>query len=596
MSLVSDQLCLLFSAVARNARPWISEAALSDAACAGLRGSCASLADSCCGLLGACSCFAAKAGQSAVPLARFGYLSVKDALGCLQPCLWNGYAQSVRLPLNNQSLTALETLLLLALSGNWPRHPVSSPLKPLQAGHRRNLSPSSASSADNIALRGSSYVEHVNRQRKWLEDAASAATDLREMLDCVQSRRLDLMRAGRASLEDEAYKLLVDLKKALLLLQYTFLCGKLDSLNASPRSNSIGHEWLEWDWSELKSSAKKFKDTWEWLRYSLSSVAALSGNLDRVKLFIRNLDPGNIKKATQHDRNQSLSIAIRPQTAQQQPSLIDVLSPTDELAAATRGTTARLLQRASELDLTQNNLGCDGARVLKVLAEEGLPQLKRLNVGKNRLRRAGVVALCSIQSDTLEELDLSRNNIKSSTLTCDEMVHALTKVCRVKRLRLNDNQVVASKGFSRFAGALLANKTLKRLDLRDNEIGDEGMKVLFEGLQEEQELTELLLENNGFTDLGLGYVLSLMNSHGSLNVSTTTDSCSLMNTTKYTLTKLQLWLEPILLAFEFVSEPLQLLSFPFSLTLPWSSETTVSTPQSKYVWSSVQVRVFRERI
>jgi hypothetical protein len=92
------------------------------------------------------------------------------------------------------------------------------------------------------------------------------------------------------------------------------------------------------------------------------------------------------------------------------------------------------------------------------------------------------------------------------------------------------------------------------------QIGDEGAEQLCEGLLHEPELLHLYLERNGLTDDGIRSVLRLMGKHGSLDVTSSTEGCSLLLQTKYSVAKLTLFLGPILAGLEFVSEPAQLLS------------------------------------
>ena len=68
----------------------------------------------------------------------------------------------------------------------------------------------------------------------------------------------------------------------------------------------------------------------------------------------------------------------------------------------------------------------------------------------------------------------------------------------LKEINLRDNEVGAD-GAKSLAEALLANKTLKALDLYNNRIGDEGAKELAKALTENaspKEMAKALKENN----------------------------------------------------------------------------------------------------
>ena len=67
-----------------------------------------------------------------------------------------------------------------------------------------------------------------------------------------------------------------------------------------------------------------------------------------------------------------------------------------------------------------------------------------------------------------------------------------------------------------------------------------------------------------------------------------TSGCSLATRAKYTVAKVQLALDPVLAGLEFFSEPAQLLSFPFSMTLPWSGDAAGSSQQSNSFLAGLQ--------
>jgi hypothetical protein len=232
-------------------------------------------------------------------------------------------------------------------------------------------------------------------------------------------------------------------------------------------------------------------------------------------------------------------------------------------------TTAPMRDRITSINLTNNNLKDEGARIIAWMADkQRLPRLRQLLMTKNRLQTAGVRALLSV-NNKIEVLNLGKNAIKTDMMIEPSVLDALTN-SHVRTLVLKDN-LLHSQGFEKFTKALLDNKSIRSLDLRENDIGDEGCQVLCTGLLYEPEMEELLLDDNGLTDDGVCMLLDLMSKHGSLNVTTSLGGCRLLTITKYQIAKVQLRLEPILAAVDYVSEPLQLLSYPLSRQKLWTN-------------------------
>jgi hypothetical protein len=175
-------------------------------------------------------------------------------------------------------------------------------------------------------------------------------------------------------------------------------------------------------------------------------------------------------------------VARRQQSMRNAPFKTNTIAQ-DFLFNATRSTTAPLLLRVVALNLRQNNLGDDGAKVVAFLAQT-LPLLSTLNCSKNRLKRDGVLALVSIDKlksfekmDTkvrpIVDLDLSRNNLTTVAITSDPIIEAIrNESFSVQRLHLMDNQLsYAHKRFQAFTDAIKTNKSIVYLDLQDNEVG-----------------------------------------------------------------------------------------------------------------------------
>ncbi|XP_021365223.1 uncharacterized protein LOC110458016 isoform X4 [Mizuhopecten yessoensis] len=100
----------------------------------------------------------------------------------------------------------------------------------------------------------------------------------------------------------------------------------------------------------------------------------------------------------------------------------------------------------------------------------------------------------------LRELDLGDTNMGDSGMS--RVAIFLEKNTTLKTLNLNGNKAVTVEGWQRLGKALKKNKTLHTLSLDFNNIGDEGIAAVVEGLRTNVTLQTLELEDVGITKKG----------------------------------------------------------------------------------------------
>jgi hypothetical protein len=130
------------------------------------------------------------------------------------------------------------------------------------------------------------------------------------------------------------------------------------------------------------------------------------------------------------------------------------------------------------LDLSGNSVGELGAAALAAAAAEH-PSLTVLKLSNVQVKDADVgVLLKALQHNhTLEELDLSRNNIGNGPLAGRELAKVLTRNETLTILNLAWNNIRGDKG-AIVMQSLRYNQTLKRLDLSWNGLADQVGSVL----------------------------------------------------------------------------------------------------------------------
>ncbi|XP_069106776.1 glutamate-rich protein 3-like isoform X3 [Argopecten irradians] len=162
------------------------------------------------------------------------------------------------------------------------------------------------------------------------------------------------------------------------------------------------------------------------------------------------------------------------------------------------------------LNLNLNKLGDSAASdIADMLGEKS--SIEILLVHGNPLGDKGVKSLLAgiqeIEEEAddngkvnLRELDLGDTNMGDSGMS--KVATFLEKNTTLKTLNLNGNKAVSVEGWQKLGKALKENKTLQTLSLDFNNVGDDGIAAIVEGLRTNQTLHTLELEDVGITKKG----------------------------------------------------------------------------------------------
>nr|XP_049616949.1 NACHT, LRR and PYD domains-containing protein 12 isoform X34 [Syngnathus scovelli] len=139
-----------------------------------------------------------------------------------------------------------------------------------------------------------------------------------------------------------------------------------------------------------------------------------------------------------------------------------------------------------KLDLSDNYLGDDGLEALAAGLANPQCTLQVLNLMTGDLRKKSCEALASVLSSsrTLRELDLSDNDLGDDGL--EALAAGLAKPqCTLQVLKLNSCKL-SKKSCEALASVLSSSRTLRELDLSWNDLGDDGLEALAAGLAKPQ--------------------------------------------------------------------------------------------------------------
>ena len=142
--------------------------------------------------------------------------------------------------------------------------------------------------------------------------------------------------------------------------------------------------------------------------------------------------------------------------------------------------------------------------------------IKRLSFRSNRMGNRGAVALQPwfLSTSTLEELDMSKNQIGSKGATSTLHAFRDNRNCRLRMLNFAHNEIWDPDDGSFFS----TNTTLELLNLEGNFIHDEGIEAIAKGLfaNKSSVLQRLFLGWNGIGDDGCMQLARMLERNNSL--------------------------------------------------------------------------------
>ncbi|XP_059817732.1 ribonuclease inhibitor-like isoform X1 [Hypanus sabinus] len=170
--------------------------------------------------------------------------------------------------------------------------------------------------------------------------------------------------------------------------------------------------------------------------------------------------------------------------------------------------------REVELDLSYSELGDWGIKLLSETLRKLKCKIQKLGLDSVGLTAAGVVDLTSALSTnrSLAELDLGYNELGDSGVKL--VFEALRNPgCKIQKLDLESVGLTAA-GVVDLTSALSTNRSLTELDLRDNELGDSGVKLVSEALRNPGcKIQNLCLVSVGLTAAGVGHLASALSTN-----------------------------------------------------------------------------------
>ncbi|XP_067084491.1 NACHT, LRR and PYD domains-containing protein 12-like isoform X5 [Osmerus mordax] len=171
----------------------------------------------------------------------------------------------------------------------------------------------------------------------------------------------------------------------------------------------------------------------------------------------------------------------------------------------------------TELDLSNNNLGDSGMKLLSAGLGNPLCKLETLRLSGCHITEEGCASLGSVLKSTsfLRQLDLSNNDLKDASM---KLLSAGlgNPLCKLETLRLSRCHI-AEEGCASLASALKTNHPLLRdLDLSNSDLKDSGMKMLSAVLEDPLcKLESLRLSCCGVTEEGCASLASALKTNPS---------------------------------------------------------------------------------
>ncbi|XP_067084542.1 NACHT, LRR and PYD domains-containing protein 12-like isoform X3 [Osmerus mordax] len=136
----------------------------------------------------------------------------------------------------------------------------------------------------------------------------------------------------------------------------------------------------------------------------------------------------------------------------------------------------------TELDLSNNNLGDSGMKLLSAGLGNPLCKLETLRLSGCHITEKGCASLSSTLKSTsfLRQLDLNNNDLKDAGM---KLLSAGlgNPLCKLETLRLSGCHIT-EEGCASLSSVLKSTSFLRQLDLNNNDLKDAGMKLLSAGL------------------------------------------------------------------------------------------------------------------
>ncbi len=179
---------------------------------------------------------------------------------------------------------------------------------------------------------------------------------------------------------------------------------------------------------------------------------------------------------------------------------------------------------------------------MEIIVKEAIinKQCNFLSLQSNKITSIGASILAESLNNntTLETLYLRDNYISDDGV--ESLVHILTSHPNVVKTLVLQKNKITDKGAKYLAQMLEVNQTLTWLYLGENEISNEGVRMISKAIETHNKTLEMLVlsSNKLLTDLSVDYLLSMIRNNQSLK-KLWIDDCNLSNTGKQRLENVQ---------------------------------------------------------